>query len=345
MRSTPPGFVKLSTKPVRLLDATVLGLAKPEEDQGQPEELAVTPDELLPLDDARVKEVLTLLDTYGGVIFTGPPGTSKTHYAEAIARTITSGDPKLVRFIQFHPSYQYEDFVQGFVPKEETFGFVKRPKHLMQMCKVASDNPATWVVLVIDELSRGDPGRIFGEALTYVEKSKRGRSFHLASGDELTIPGNLVFLCTMNPMDRGVDEVDAAFERRFARVPMEPDVDLLREFLEVSEMDTGLQERVVRFFRWINDSERGNPYGAVGHTFFLDASDEQDLQRVWDYQLRFLFDKAYQFDIPAGRKEVDRRWGQVFVTEPTAPEQVPAPDFVQVGDLESAEDGPEESDE
>jgi 5-methylcytosine-specific restriction protein B len=254
--------------------------------------------------------VRELLQTFGGVIFSGPPGTGKSYTANKIGSAL-AGDPSRVAFVQFHPSYQYEDFVQGFVPNEEGDGFTMRPKVFLQMCIDAAADPDHIYVIVIDELSRADPGRVFGEALTYVEHSKRGLDVLLASGQTAVVPTNLVVLATMNPLDRGVDEVDAAFERRFAKIAMEPDPAVLGEFLERSGVDETLQRRVRAFFGKVNAQAKRTPLSAVGHTFFIDVEDEASLQRVWDYQLRFLFEKAYRLD-PDGLAAVEADWKRIF---------------------------------
>ena len=202
--------------------------------------------ELSDSDDLLLIVQTLLRDGYAGVIFTGPPGTSKTWYAGQIAAKLTDGDPARVRFVQFHPSYQYEDFVEGFVPDEEGEGFELRPKHLLEMCDQAAQIGEDPCFLVIDELSRSDPARVFGEALTYIESTKRGIAFRLASGTEVAIPANLFILATMNEFDRGVDEVDAAFERRFARIQMDPNPAYLDTILTRSGMPDQLRARVRR---------------------------------------------------------------------------------------------------
>lgn len=307
------GFPRLSPTPVRSLTAEQLGRKPAPETRVADLPPAIQASQL-PEDDPIVVETDALLETFGGVIFEGPPGTSKSWYAREVALALTGGREDLVRFVQFHPSYQYEDFVQGYVPAESG-KFEMTPKHLLLMCKAAVEHPGEWVVLVIDELSRGDPARIFGEALTYVEHSKREMPFHLAGGEACSIPGNLRFLATMNPMDRGVDEVDAAFERRFAKIRMEPDPDLLERHLTNIGMANDLRDRVLVFFRTTLGQSKGNPYAAIGHTYFFDVTDEDGLRSLWNHQLQFVFEKAYRLD-PDGYQAVRRAWQRVVASPP-----------------------------
>lgn len=280
---------------------------------------AVLDIEQLDSDDPILDTVKDLLTTYGGVIFTGPPGTSKSFYAARVGATLVAGDASRFRLVQFHPSYQYEDFVEGFVPRDNGT-YELRQKHFLQMCQVAAYDPKDRpVVLVIDELSRGDPGRVFGEALTYIDKTRRGITFSLASGREAQVPPNLVILATMNPLDRGVDEVDAALERRFGKYAMEPNPDVLETLLSRAGMGDELRNRVLTFFRRVNARARSNPHAALGHTYFLDVSDEAGLRRLWEHQLRFHFDKAYRLDA-SGLAEIYSMWDWALAVAPTAPD-------------------------
>jgi 5-methylcytosine-specific restriction protein B len=61
----------------------------------------------------------------------------------------------------------------------------------------------------------------------------------------------------------------------------------------------------------VNAQAKRTPLSAVGHTFFIDVEDEASLQRVWDYQLRFLFEKAYRLD-PDGLAAVEADWKRIF---------------------------------
>jgi 5-methylcytosine-specific restriction enzyme B len=300
--------VRRTPEPIRLLDADALNIGRiaaiEEHGSNRPDDPPLDPHH------PRLLEVRDLLESYGGVIFSGPPGTSKSWFASKIALALTR-DPSRVTYLQFHPSYQYEDFIQGFVPNDSGEGFTMKPKVLLRMCAEARKNPDQSYVLVIDELSRADPGRVFGEALTYIEHSKRNLPFKLASGKTVIIPPNLLLLATMNPLDRGVDEVDAAFERRFAKIAMEPDPSILQEFLSANGAEESLRQHLLSFFRKANARAKHNPLAAIGHTFFIDVNDEESLQRVWDYQLRFLFEKAYRLD-PEGLAEMVASWERIF---------------------------------
>lgn len=261
-------------------------------------------------DDERLVTVRGLLnDGYAGVIFTGPPGTSKSWYAAQIAAKLVDYEPERARFIQFHASYQYEDFVEGYVPQEDG-GFVLTNKHLLDMCEVARSYRGQLCVLVIDELSRCDPGRVFGEALTYIEMTKRDREFTLASGRFVSIPDNLVFLATMNPLDRGVEEVDVALERRFAKIAMDPDPALLTKILNENGVPDELQRRIQVFFRALQQEE--NLLGQVGHAYFLNVRDQASLERLWTHQLRFFLERAFRLDEDRFLK-LQHTWNNVIV--------------------------------
>lgn len=255
----------------------------------------------LPDEDEILREVRHLIedDNWGGVLLQGAPGTGKSWYARQIAIKLTGGDRRRIREVQFHPSYQYEDFVEGYVPKGSA-GFALRDKHLLEMIEVAraTDGP---VVLVIDEFSRTDPARVLGEAMTYMEGSLRDVEFRLPSGRKISIPKNLVFLATMNPDDRSVDEIDAAMERRWAKIHLKPDVDKLRDFLTGNGIDGALFGAIVEFFVALQG------HVEIGHAFFRTVKDPASLERLWERQLQYVVKKRFRFD-PEAQAAIGGLW-------------------------------------
>jgi 5-methylcytosine-specific restriction protein B len=266
----------------------------------------------LSANDPMLLTVRRLLPSFGGVIFTGPPGTGKTYVAAQIAEAI-AGDRSRVRYVQFHASYQYDEFMEGFVPTET--GFERRDGAFAEMCWVARTDPDNAYVLVIDELSRADAARVFGEALTYVERSKRGLEVTLASGNTLIVPNNLEILATMNPVDRGVDEVDAAFERRFAKVRIDPDRNVLDGILTRGGVADDLRTKLLGWFSMVNKFGRDNPAAAVGHAYFINVDGVEALRDVWEYQLQFAVDRAFRLD-PENRSTVETGWKNLFIDVP-----------------------------
>ena len=254
-------------------------------------------------DDPYYQAVLKSIkeDAMGGVLFVGVPGTGKTWYARQIARRLTDDNRQRIREIQFHPSYQYEDFVEGYVPDAQA-GFRLTPKHLLEMIEEANktDKP---VVIIIDEFSRTDPARVLGETLTYMDGPMRGVSFYLPSGRKVAIPKNLVFLATMNPDDRSVDEIDDAMDRRWGKITLEPSADKVRDFLMKNGADGALIASVIQFFQAVQK------HVPIGHALFRRVKDAASLARLWDTQLKYQMHKRFRFD-PAGLGEVEALWAE-----------------------------------
>jgi 5-methylcytosine-specific restriction protein B len=222
--------------------------------------------------------------------------------------TLAEGDAQRIRFLQFHPSYQYEDFMEGYVP-DNSGRFRLQDKHFKELCVAADKEKDKTFVLVIDEISRCDAARVFGEALTYIETSKRDIRFRLSSGSEMVVPQKVVILATLNPWDRGVDEMDAALERRFAYIEMPPSAEKLREILTENELPDERIQAVIRFFEQVQKSP--NPMCHIGHAYFIHVKDDTSLQRLWDLQLRHHFLRACRLDSEEFKK-LDNTWRQLI---------------------------------
>ena len=150
-------------------------------------------------------------------------------------------------------------------------------------------------MLVIDEISRCDAARVFGEALTYIETDKRNMSFTLASGSIMQVPSNLVILATMNPWDRGVDEMDVALERRFAQIDMPPNSEELRRLLEEKGTEPELIELLIRFFDYIKRLPDESCH--IGHAYFLSCTDTESAANAWKFRLNPFFSRACRLDL------------------------------------------------
>ena len=236
-------------------------------------------------DDPVLLQVVELLATgSSGVILRGAPGTGKTWYAHQIATKLVSDPTKHVFKAQFHPSYGYEDFVEGYRPSEKTkSGFELVDKVFLEACGVAKGTKG-YVVLIIDEINRGDPARVLGELLTYIELDYRDESFRLPySGKPTSIPRNLVVIGTMNPFDRSVTDLDMALVRRFDHIDLKPQSEWVARFLSAGG---GFSEaQVGRVVRWFDDVQALLAPQGVGHTYFKDVERLEQLRVIWRYRI------------------------------------------------------------
>lgn len=87
----------------------------------------------------KYKEYIDLLTEAHNLVFTGAPGTGKTHMAQAIAEEMGA----VTKFVQFHPSYDYTDFVEGLRPIEKgdgQLGFERKDGVFKEFCREAIKN-------------------------------------------------------------------------------------------------------------------------------------------------------------------------------------------------------------
>jgi 5-methylcytosine-specific restriction protein B len=241
------------------------------------------------------------------VILYGPPGTGKTYLAHKLAARLT--EPHAVKLIQFHPSYTYEDFFEGFRPEasdDGTLRFKLTSGPLRQLADDAREHPSTAYILIIDEINRGNLAKIFGE-LYFLLEYREQRIRLQYSAEDFTLPANLYLIGTMNTADRSIALVDAAMRRRFAFVelhPAKPPVsDLLRRWLD----QAGLASDAPELLDALNERLADADY-AIGPSYFMRESvhaKPDGLDRVWRHDiLPLLVEHHYADDI-----DVEQQYG------------------------------------
>ncbi|MCK8680053.1 McrB family protein [Streptomyces lichenis] len=256
-----------------------------------------------------VRNVRDLLVHKGQVILQGPPGTGKTRLAlnvalalagradlleatpaeraavlaELSAVPVNASGPEedlaaRLTMVTFHPSYGYEDFVEGFRPDTTADGaglhLTMKKGVFLRVCAAAEKFPDQTFLIVVDEINRGDLPRVLGELITLLELDKRGSvSITLpTSGRQQTVPPNIRIIGTMNSADRSVSHIDSAIRRRFAFFDVPPDLDALDgeiEGLGLASLLEGLNERLDLHF---------GPDHLLGQAYLL--SDDRPLATV-----------------------------------------------------------------
>lgn len=273
------------------------------------------------------------LEETNQVVFHGPPGTGKTHHAQDFADWWIHENPETVqenrqtRFITFHPSFSYEDFVEGLTTKSQNSqvtyemdrgvlrefvdDMVAWPNQENASPEDFDENPR--YVLIIDEINRGNIANILGELVTLLEADKRQgeeneTTVNLAhSNDEFSLPSNLYIIGTMNTADRSITLIDAAIRRRFGFVAFPPDYDVLAQEFELDGLDLNtvaegddldaLHAASIQALKKINESIRdkgGLGKGKqLGHSYLLGTESEADVVRAWKYELLPLLEEYF----------------------------------------------------
>jgi len=233
------------------------------------------------------------------IILYGPPGTGKTFLAESFARYFAGSDNTKV--VVFHPSYSYEDFVEGLRPEGNSLRLQDGCfKEMAAKAKVSEGK----FVLVIDEINRGKVDRIFGELVHSLEREKPGVQL-VYSRQELEVPSNLYILATMNSTDRSIALVDFALRRRFAFKQIGTDLDILRRWYEKNPPKIQ-PERIIELLRKLNEKivqdERLGESFEIGHSYFMKPEiDKERLGRIWDLHILPLIQEYY----PAQPQDVE----------------------------------------
>jgi MoxR-like ATPase len=273
------------------------------------------------LKDEHVSPILTGLKAKKNIILQGPPGTGKTYIAKRLAYALMEEEAKdRIEVVQFHQSYSYEDFIQGFRPKEGG-GFERSNGVFFRFCDKARRDPGRYYFFLIDEINRGNLSKIFGELMMLIEADKRGESNRVQltyskEGEHFHIPDNVYIIGTMNTADRSLALVDYALRRRFAFFHMPPQFNekfeaYLQEEHSISEsMVKHIVAKVTALNRTITaDKNLGDGF-EIGHSYFCTdvptGSDEETwFSHIVDHEIGPQLLEYWFDDKPQAQAQID----------------------------------------
>ena len=255
------------------------------------------------MDEDTYNTLTGLIDTKKNVILQGAPGVGKTYAANRLAYSIMGEKNKdRVMMVQFHQSYSYEDFIEGFRPASEGSGFEIKKGSFYNFCKKAADDLENKYFFIIDEINRGNLSKIFGELFMLIEKDKRGNSLQLLYSDEkFFVPQNVYIIGMMNTADRSLAMLDYALRRRFAFFEIKPAFDQARFIEYRMGLDNAKFNSLIECVKKLNEKIKEDPSlgegFCIGHSYFCDLKDVTDaiLNGIVEYELVPLL-KEYWFD-------------------------------------------------
>ena len=234
------------------------------------------------------QETSALLEDKRQIIFQGPPGTGKTYVAQRLAEHL-AGSSDRVTIVQFHPSYAYEDFVQGFRPTlddEGRAGFTLTDGPLLEAADGARRKPNERHFLIIDEINRGNLAKVFGELYFLLEYRDEVIRLQYGQRKEFSLPKNLYIIGTMNTADRSIALVDLALRRRFYFVSFDPHKPPVKGLLSrwLADEAPGME--------WVADvvakanEQLDSRHAAIGPSYFMKKGlDEEDVKRIWRHSV------------------------------------------------------------
>ena len=255
------------------------------------------------MDKPSYDTLVGLLRTKKNIILQGAPGVGKTYTAKRLAYSMMGvKDQERVMMVQFHQSYSYEDFIEGFRPASGGSGFEIKKGSFYLFCRKAADDLENEYFFIIDEINRGNLSRIFGELFMLIENDKRGNALQLLYSDEkFSVPRNVYIIGMMNTADRSLAMLDYALRRRFAFFEMKPGFESegFREYR--AGLNSAKFDKLIACVESLNnaiaaDESLGEGF-CIGHSYFCNLTEATDdaLHSIVEYELSPLL-REYWYD-------------------------------------------------
>jgi hypothetical protein len=254
-------------------------------------------DKLTDYERTKIEKIKKLLDYKKQVILYGPPGTGKTWICDELSKYFDKSE-----WVVFHPSYSYEEFIEGLKLNKEG-KIIIETGIFKQIVNKAKENKEKKFLLIIDEINRGDVSRIFGELIMVLENNKRNQEIKLLyTKENFSIPENLYILGTMNTADRSIVLIDVALRRRFCFYELLPDLINVLANNQIDE-DTALSNAqhedlfALSYFalKTINSNIRKSPNlgkdKQIGHSFIMNKKSDEDFIFNWRYEIMPLIEE------------------------------------------------------
>ncbi|MDQ0863609.1 McrB family protein [Arthrobacter globiformis] len=263
-----------------------------------------------------LQEIADLLEENRQLVLYGPPGTGKTYLAKHLAAELAQDSTdERVKLVQFHPSYAYEDFFEGYRPDKTdegqvSFKLVAGPLRRLAEEAAKPGNESKPYFLIIDEMNRANLAKVFGELYFLLEYRDDRIYLQYSPNEPFTLPDNLYIIGTMNTADRSIAMMDAAIRRRFAFIELHPQTEpvkgsLLR-FLEARQLDTTPALLLDALNQAIDEWDRDL---MIGPSYFMKkaAQTPAGLRRIWKYELMPLLEEHYHGQL--NRAQLEERFG------------------------------------